>query len=93
MSVLKLDRGRVALAVKKVVIAESRLAISPDQVADDEPLNGALLRINSLGFVGMLIQLEEQLDVTLSDDLFVGRSFTTVADLVDVIQNHSEVSA
>ncbi|QJI31085.1 acyl carrier protein [Pseudomonas sp. ADAK18] len=93
MSVLKLDRGRVAQAVKKVVIAESRLAISPDQVADDEPLNGALLRINSLGFVGMLIQLEEQLDVTLSDDLFVGRSFTTVADLVDVIQNHSEVSA
>ncbi|PHX40859.1 acyl carrier protein [Pseudomonas sp. NZIPFR-PS5] len=91
MSVVRLDRGRITLAVKKVVIAESRLTISPDQVADDEPLNGALLSINSLGFVGMLIQLEDQLDVTLNDDLFVGRSFTTVADLVDVIQNHSEI--
>lgn len=93
MSALKLDRGHIVQAVKKVVISESRLMISPEQIADDEPLNGALLRINSLGFVGMLIRLEDELDVTLSDDLFVGRSFTTVADLVDVVQNHSEITA
>jgi acyl carrier protein len=69
------------------MISESRLSVSPDQVADDEPLNGALLRVNSLGFVGVLMRLEDELDVTLADDLFVGRSFSTVAEVVDVVMD------
>lgn len=85
MSMPAPDRATVARAVKTLVIAESRLSVGPDTVADDEPLNGDLLRINSLGFVGMLVRLEDELGVTLSDDLFVGRSFDTVADLVDVV--------
>jgi acyl carrier protein len=72
-------------SVKRMMISESRLSVSPDQVADDEPLNGALLRVNSLGFVGVLMRLEDELDVTLADDLFVGRSFSTVAEVVDVV--------
>lgn len=79
------DRQLVLDVVKRVVISESRLSVGPDRIADDEPLNGALLRVNSLGFLGMLIRLEDELDVTLPDDLFVGRSFHTVADLVDVV--------
>jgi acyl carrier protein len=90
MSTAELDRVEVSRSVKKVVITESRLPIGPEAIADDEPLNGELLRVNSLGFVGMLVRLEDELCVTLSDDLFVGRSFTTVADLVDVVLNGSE---
>jgi acyl carrier protein len=80
-----LRRADVLESVKRMMISESRLSVSPDQVADDEPLNGALLRVNSLGFVGVLMRLEDELDVTLADDLFVGRSFTTVAEVVDVV--------
>jgi acyl carrier protein len=72
-------------AVKRLVILESRLSIKPGDVADDEPLNGTVLRVNSLGFLGMLVRLEDELDLTLPDDLFAGRVFTTVADLVDVV--------
>ncbi|MEU3573212.1 acyl carrier protein [Kitasatospora sp. NPDC036755] len=79
------DRGAVAESVKRVVIAESRLSLRPADISDEEPLNGELLRINSLGFVGMLVRLEDELDVELPDDLFVGRSFHTVADLVDAV--------
>jgi len=82
-----LRRADVLESVKRMMISESRLSVSPDQVADDEPLNGALLRVNSLGFVGVLIRLEDELDVTLADDLFVGRSFTTVAEVVDVVMD------
>ncbi|MEU0897734.1 acyl carrier protein [Streptomyces massasporeus] len=82
---LSLDRDAVATVVKKVVIAESRLSLPPDSVADDEPLVGDLLNVNSLGFVGMLVRIEDELDVTLPDDLFVGRSFRTVRDLIDVV--------
>ena len=85
-AVEQLDRAAVADAVKRVVIAESRLSISPDDITEDEPLVGDLLRVNSLGFVGMLVRIEDELAVTLPDDLFVGRSFRTVADLVDVVR-------
>ncbi|MFF4397093.1 acyl carrier protein [Streptomyces sp. NPDC001480] len=82
---LSLDRDAVATVVKKVVIAESRLSLPPDSVTDDEPLVGDLLNVNSLGFVGMLVRIEDELDVNLPDDLFVGRSFRTVRDLIDVV--------
>ncbi|XVV01030.1 acyl carrier protein [Actinosynnema sp. CA-248983] len=78
-------RDEVAEAVKRLVIRESRLSLSPADIADDEPLNGAVLRINSLGFLGMLVRLEDELDVTLPDDLFTGKVFTVVSDLVDVV--------
>lgn len=77
--------AEINLVVKKLVLRESRLALDPAELADDEPLNGSLLRINSLGFLGMLVKLEDELDVTLPDDLFAGRKFTTVADIVEVV--------
>ncbi|MDG4820134.1 MULTISPECIES: acyl carrier protein [unclassified Micromonospora] len=84
-STTDVDRAAVATAVKRVVIAESRLAYRPEDIADDEPLNGKLLRVNSLGFLGMLVRLEDDLDLVLPDDIFVGRSFTLVSDLIDVV--------
>lgn len=86
-----IDHASVAESVKRVVIAESRLPLRPSDVADDEPLNGDLLRVNSLGFLGMLVRLEDELSIQLPDDLFVGRSFATVADLVAVVLTASAV--
>lgn len=82
---LSLDRTAVATIVKKVVVAESRLSVPPETIAEGEPLVGELLNVNSLGFVGMLVRIEDELDVTLPDDLFVGRSFRTVGDLIGVV--------
>jgi len=85
------SRDTVAAAVKRVVLAESRLAVAPESIPDDEPLNGKLLRVNSLGFVGILIVLEDELGCVLPDDLFVARTFETVGDLVDVVAAGAEV--
>jgi acyl carrier protein len=78
-------RAEVSLVVRRVVLLESRLPLRPEEITEAEPLNGELLRINSLGFLGMLVLLEDELDVSLPDDLFVKHTFTTVADLVDVV--------
>lgn len=78
-------REQVNAAVKRLLVLESRASVAPESVPDDEPLNGDLLRVNSLGFLGTLVRLEDELDVTLPDDLFVGRTFNTVADLVDIV--------
>jgi acyl carrier protein len=84
------DRARIAEAVKRLVVTESRLSIDPSAVPDGEPLNGRLLKVNSLGFLGMLIHLEDNLGITLPDDLFVGHSFETVQDLIDLVVKAAE---
>lgn len=83
----------VLLAVKRMVTRESRLSVDPDSIAADELLNGRLLRVTSLGLLGMLIQLEDDLGVTLPDDLFLGRQVYTVADLADVVHSACTASA
>lgn len=79
------QRAEVVRAVKRMVVAESRLTLDPGTVDDHEQLHGPVLRVTSVGFLAMLIRLEDELDVTLPDDLFAGRTFHTVADLVDVV--------
>jgi acyl carrier protein len=79
----------VAAAVKRLVVRESRLSIDPQTVSEDELLNGSLLHVTSVGFLGMLVQLEDELGVTLPDDLFAGRTFNTVSDLIDVVATAS----
>lgn len=86
------DPAAVTAAVKRVLVTESRISVDPATVDDDEPLNGDLLKVTSLGFLGMLIRLEDDLDVTLPDDLFVGRSFHTVRDLVALVVDAAEAA-
>ncbi|MBP2336693.1 glutamate-5-semialdehyde dehydrogenase [Saccharothrix coeruleofusca] len=78
-------REAVSAVVRRLVLRESRSPLSAEDIGEDEPLNGGTLRINSFGFVGMLVHLEDELDVRLPDDLFVGRRFETVGDLVDLV--------
>ncbi|MER6441332.1 phosphopantetheine-binding protein [Streptomyces sp. NPDC001185] len=87
------ERDRIAATVRRLVVIESRLSVDPATIAEEEPLNGALLKVNSLGFLGMLIRLEDDLGLDLPDDLFVGRSFATVRDLIDLVATAAAGSA
>ena len=87
------DHTLISASVKRVLIAESRLSVDPEAVGDDEPLDGDLLKVTSLGFLGMLIRLEDDLGVELPDDLFVGRTFHTVRDIVDLVTTAAEEAA
>ena len=81
----------VLTVVRTMVVRESRLSIDPETVAAQEPLNGGLLRMTSLGLLGMLIRLEEALGVLLPDDLFAGRQVHTVGDLAELIASAAQV--
>jgi len=91
MSTAMLNRDGIIYLIKNAIIAELRLSISPKSITDEESLNGDLLKINSLCFVKIMIRLEEELDVTLPDDLFVGRPPTTVTDLLSIVLNRSGI--
>jgi acyl carrier protein len=81
------DHETVLAAVKRIVVRESRLSIDPATVPDDEPLDGQLLRVTSFGLLGMLIRLEDELNVTLPDGLFTGRVIRTVADFAALVES------
>jgi acyl carrier protein len=85
--------GALTESVKRVAVAESRLSVDPTSILDDEPLNGPLLKVSSFGFLGMLMRLEDECGVRLPDDLFVGRTFTTVADLVEAVAGAARTEA
>ncbi|MET0135820.1 MAG: acyl carrier protein [Kibdelosporangium sp.] len=80
----------VNLAVKRMLITESGLSLDATELSDKEDLNGEVLRVTSVGLLGMFIRLEDELGVTLPDDLFAGKSFHTVADLVGVLAPECE---
>jgi acyl carrier protein len=85
MTATEPDRAEITRVVKKVAAAASRPPADPAALRDDEPLNGEVLHLNSLSLVGVLVQVEDELDTELADDLFVGHSFATVADLAEVV--------
>jgi acyl carrier protein len=92
-AIQKTTSDDVLLAVKRIVVRESRLSVEPASIAASEPLNGRLLKVTSLGLLGMLIQLEEDLGLTLPDDMFHGRKIVTVADLADLVLSVCDASA
>ncbi len=79
------QKTMVAEIVKRAIIDEARVNIALQQLADDEALNGTLLRITSLSFVGMLMTLEDELDIKLDDELFMKMKFTLVSDLINFV--------
>jgi len=80
-----LQKQDIVRTVKEILIQEARVNITPDMLADDEPLNSDTLRINSLSFIGIVLALEDGLDIRLEDELFMKTKFTTVDDLADFI--------
>ncbi|MYS21748.1 acyl carrier protein [Streptomyces sp. DvalAA-14] len=87
------DHAEMTRVVKKTAAAASQPPFDPAALSDDEALNGDRLRINSLSLVGLLVDVEEELGATFPDDLFVGRSFATIADLVAVVEQGCEAVA
>lgn len=80
-----LSRETVVDAVRKLVVADSGQPIAPAAVAENEPLDGKLLRLASIDVVWLLVRLENDLAVRLPNDIFVGRRFRTVADFADAV--------
>lgn len=80
-----LSRSEIATIVKNILISEAHINIQPEAIAEDEALHSELLRISSLSFLGIILSLEEALDISMEDELFMKTQFRTVGDLVNFI--------
>ncbi|HEY0605653.1 MAG TPA: acyl carrier protein [Herpetosiphonaceae bacterium] len=80
-----LSRSEIATIVKNILISEAHINIRPEAISEDEALHSELLRITSLSFLGIILSLEEALDISMEDELFMKTQFRTVGDLVNFI--------
>ncbi|MDH6113894.1 acyl carrier protein [Kitasatospora sp. MAP12-15] len=87
-----LATGDVRDCVKRLLGAQCAAALDPADIRDDEPLAGGLLALNSLALLQILVELEDELEVLLPDDIFVGRTFRTVQDLIAVVLGATEAA-
>lgn len=71
--------------MKRILVAESLIALDATQLSDQKPRIGPVLDMTSSGVLGMPVRLENELGVELRDGLFVNRLFRAGLDVIDVV--------
>ena len=68
--------------LKRGIVARLRLThVDPDAIADDEPLFGAGLGLDSIDAVELVVMLEKEFGVKLTDLVVAKSAFASVATL------------
>ena len=80
-----MDRERLQTEVKTLLIEGLRLDRRPDEIADDAPIFGEGLGLDSIDALELVVLVEERFGVTIPDEEVGQRAFASVAALVDFI--------
>jgi acyl carrier protein len=79
--------------VKQIIIEVLYLDMSLDELADDTPLLGEGLQINSLVALQILIRLEQRFQFQIEDDDLTPDLFINIQHLVAFVQLKEQASA
>ncbi|MBQ0957953.1 acyl carrier protein [Ideonella sp. 4Y11] len=80
--------------MKQALIERLSLQLTPDEIADDSPLFGTGLGLDSVDALEIAILIELEFDVPVSDDELASfRSINTLVDLVEQRTQAAEVAA
>ncbi|NQT21726.1 MAG: acyl carrier protein [Planctomycetes bacterium] len=75
--------------IKEMIVERLFLQVSPDDIADDDPLM-VKYDIDSVRLFEIVIGLEEIFDLTFEDDEFSVEAFETVAAIADLVKSKQE---
>jgi acyl carrier protein len=76
----------LALQVKEAIIRCLRLPIAPQGIADDAPLFGAGLGLDSIDALELAIELERTFQVKIDDEQLGKRVLRSVSTIVEFIE-------
>lgn len=80
-----MDRAALQAEVKSLLVTGLRLDRSPAEIADDEPIFGEGLGLDSIDALELVVLVEERFHVSIPDEEVGKRAFASVNALVDFI--------
>jgi acyl carrier protein len=75
----------VAQTIKTMLTSELMVEVPPEQMSMDDSLRD-VFGLDSLGFVELRVMCEQAFDVTISDDDFSPENFSTLGEVVGLIE-------
>jgi acyl carrier protein len=80
-----LDRDSVRTALKELLVSGLRLDVSPGDIADDAPIFGEGLGLDSIDALELVVLVEERFSVGIPDEETGRHVFGSVTALTDFI--------
>ena len=80
-----MDRTALCVEVKELLATGLRLDVSPEEIADDAPIFGEGLGLDSIDALELVVLVEERFRVAIPDEDVGRRAFASVNALVDFI--------
>ena len=81
-----MDRDRLRAEVKELLVSGLRLDVRPADIADDTPIFGEGLGLDSIDALELVVLVEERFRVSIPDEEVGKRAFASVNALVDFIR-------
>jgi acyl carrier protein len=77
------QRKKVLDKVKNILVERLRLNLSPEDIADNSPLFGLGLQLDSIDALEIVVGIEQEFKISITDeDMQVFRSVNTIADFI-----------
>lgn len=77
------QRRELVTRVKELLVRALQLDLTPDEIAEDSPLFGFGLGLDSIDALTIIVGIEDELGVVIPEDMpYIFRSVNTIADFV-----------
>lgn len=84
-------RREITDRLKKQVISRLMLQLDPDEIAEDSPLFGSGLGLDSVDALELVVAVESEFNVSITDeDMQAFRSINTVVDFIEAKNRENE---
>ena len=78
------------IQIKQVIVRALNLEIDPEEIGDSDVLFGGEMGLNSMAMVELVVGIEDEFDLEISDEDLSAEVFKSVQTIEDYIQSVRE---